>query len=202
MRATEARFLDSRSLISARQPLWCRTLGELALYADVSETRPIMGAGKPLALLAYLALSPNSRAGRDHVAQLFWPGAPQSDARHDVRQILYRLRQLTDGHEVVRAIGSELRLAPDVHFDFLQGEAALAGGNVARACELLRGNFLDGFAIPESLEFERWAEAERSRFRDAWGRAALSLVEQWLGSGEAERALSLADELHAQRPFS
>ena len=54
---------------------WCQTSGGLALYRDAADQRPLMEAGKPLAALAFLALSPGGRAQRDHVAELlFWIG--------------------------------------------------------------------------------------------------------------------------------
>lgn len=43
-----------------------------------------MEAGKPLAVLAYLALAPGGRAGRDHVAELLWPGADLAEGPLDL----------------------------------------------------------------------------------------------------------------------
>jgi len=77
--------------------LWCRTLGELALYPTQGNAQPLMRAGRPLAILVYLALSSERQADRDHVAELFWPGVGLTDAQHSLRQTLYRLRQLTGG---------------------------------------------------------------------------------------------------------
>lgn len=179
---------------------WCRAIGRLAVHTDAGDPRPLMGSGKPVAILVYLALA-GGRASRDHIAELFWPGASLSEARHDLRQILYRLRQFAGGAELVHTEGTDLQLSPTVTFDFLEGEQAVAEGDLARVCELFRGNFLEGFTVEGSKEFERWLEAQRSRFRGAWTLAARALAEQHLTSGDVERALALAEELAAVNPF-
>lgn len=144
---------------------WCRTLGALTLYADRTETRRLMEAGKPVALLAYLALAPKHKASRDHVAELFWSGCDLQQARHSLRQSLYRLREAA-GVDLVRAHGPELELLTALDVDCVQAEELAVNGDRPRAYQLLRGNFLEGFSIPESQEFESWAEATRVRFRD------------------------------------
>lgn len=161
-----------------------------------------MEAGKPLAVLVYLALAPKNKAGRDHVAELLWPGCELHDARHSLRQTLYRLREATGGIPLVRAHGTELELLPAVTLDCLDGERHAADGQGGQAYELLRGNFLEGFSIPESVEFESWVEAARTRFRDSWARVAQRLVEEHLRSGDGAHALEMAEELAGLRPLS
>ena len=181
--------------------LWCRTCGDLALYRTPSDDSPLMDAGKPLAILVYLALAPRQRAGRDHVAELMWPGTDLTDARHSLRQALYRLRQAVGGMEVVEASDNDLELSPVVELDCLVAERALAGGDAPQALGKLRGNFLEGFSLPESREFESWAESQRVRFRETWSRAAQFVAEDCLRSGETNRALAIAEELSRELPF-
>ena len=181
---------------------WCRTLGALGLYPDSTDPRPLMEAGKPLATLVYLALAPGGKAKRDHVAELLWPGSDLTEARHSLRQSLYRLRHATGGVPLVHLRGTELVLQGAARFDCLEGERIAGDGELPRAYELLRGNFLEGFSIPESCEFESWTEAQRIRFRDAWAHAAAILVERSLAAGDAARALEVAEELATLRPFN
>ena len=188
---------------SASQDLtfWCRTLGHLALYRSERLGEPIMQAGKPLALVAYLALAPDFRAERDHVAQLLWPGASSSDSRHSLRQALYRLRAATGGRELVRADDGHLILLPGLRFDCLELEAAVLAGDLEPANELVNGHFLADFAIPESREFEEWAESQRTRFRELWAEAATKLVEAKIDDGDPDLAILIAERLVAFRPF-
>lgn len=181
--------------------LWCRTLGELALYAGPDGSRPLMQAGKPVAILVYLALAPPRRAERDHVAELFWPGVDISEARHSLRQSLYRLRQATDGAELVRARGTQLEFVPAVTLDGLEGERAAEAGELEWASELLRGNFLEGFSVHESHEFESWAEAQCTRFRECRARVLETLTKRHLEGGDGKSALAVAEELLALRPL-
>lgn len=161
-----------------------------------------MEAGKPLAILAFLALSPKRRASRDYIAELFWPTVPLPDARHSLRQSIYRLRDATGRPDVLRSTGVDLALDGAVALDCLEGERALATGAVERAVELLRGNFLEGFELPESSEFSSWVEAERARFRECRAQALSAASHHLLATGDSVRALELAEELAGLQPFS
>ncbi len=160
-----------------------------------------MEAGKPLALLVYVGLAPGCRCARDHVAELIWPGSDLAEARHSLRQSLYRLRHAA-AVPLVLLHGTDIEISPAVRFDCVEGERAAGDGDPERAVTLLQGSFLEAFAIPESQEFESWAEAQRIRFRDAWARTAQALAERCLRAGDAPRALELAEELATLRPFN
>jgi len=189
------------SSASSSSPFWCRTLDGLALFR-AGEPRPLMEAGKPLAALVYVALAPGGRAKRDHVAALLWPGDDLREARHSLRQALYRIRRATRGIPLVELRGVELEVQPSIAVDALDGERDAAKRDLSHAYEALRGNFLEGFSIPESREFETWAEAQRVRFGEARDRAAEVLTAQLLEAGDASHALEVAEELVAARPFS
>lgn len=180
---------------------WCQTLGGLALYRAAGDQRPLMEAGKPIAALVYVALAPGARAKRDHLAELLWPGADLTEARHSLRQSLYRLRQATEGAPLVCLRGTDVELVPIVTLDCLEGERLALDGELSRAYELLRGGFLEGFGVAGCREFETWAEAQRVRFRAAWATAAHRLIERYLAAGQATHALEVAEELAAVHPF-
>lgn len=75
----------------------CRTLGELALYADAEQSDPLLRSGKSLAVLVYLGLTPTRSDSRERIARLFWPNADPPDVHHALRQALYRMRQAASG---------------------------------------------------------------------------------------------------------
>lgn len=180
---------------------WVQAMGDPRLYASKGDEHPLI-TGKPVALLVYVALAPDGRCDRDRLAELFWRSADISDARHSLRQTLYRLRGVTHGAELVEAANGKLRLAEGrVRLDCLEGEEAAAAGDLERAAPLLQGQFLDGFSIPESQEFESWVDAQRSRFEASWVQVTTSLAERRLSQGDADGALRLAEELAARRPF-
>jgi DNA-binding SARP family transcriptional activator len=189
--------LPSGHVRSVPEPLWFRVMGELALYPHRYETAPIMTAGKPLALLAYLALATEGTADRDYLRELLWPDSDSSARHHSLRQCRYRLRALT-GSDLVVQEGSNLRLCASLAFDCLEGERA---SEPTASWRLLEGNFLAGFAIPESREFEEWAESQRSRFRERRVWAGLELARAARDRGDAAGTLEIAEHLARIRPF-
>src|SRR5438094_761600 len=61
------------------------------------------GTDKARALLAYVCVEASRAHRRDALAGLLWPELPDEVARHNLRQTLYRLRQVLEG---VRGRGS------------------------------------------------------------------------------------------------
>jgi DNA-binding SARP family transcriptional activator len=180
---------------------WFRGMGELALYRDRRHPEPTLRSGKSLALLAYVALSPRRRAPRQHLAELLWPDLPRPSQHHALRQCIYRLRHAAPDAPLVRSRGQELEELPGIRFDFREGEIALGAGRYEDAEKLLRGDFFDGFSVPEAREFERWVESRRVGLRSSWARAARTLAEERLAQADLPAAIEIAEALLAQRPF-
>src|SRR5215475_10533947 len=76
-----------------------RLLGAFAIEANVERpAAPTIRSRKARALLAYLAMKPDWRAGREELATLLWGDTTDAQARHSLRQCLVSLRQ--DLHRV------------------------------------------------------------------------------------------------------
>jgi len=176
-------------------------MGELALYRDRRHPEPTLRSGKSLALLGYLALSPGRRAPRQHLAELLWPDLPRPSQHHALRQCVYRLRHAAPNAPLVRSCGHELEELPGIRFDFREGEIALGAGRYEDAEKLLRGDFFDGFSVPEAREFERWVESRRAGLESSWARAARTLAEERLAQADPSAAAEIAETLVARRPF-
>src|SRR5687768_3323904 len=69
-------------------------LGPASLTDGEGVLLPGMGPGKPLAMLAYLAI--NGSAQREELVSLLWPEMPEDRARNAFRQTLHRLRGALD----------------------------------------------------------------------------------------------------------
>jgi DNA-binding SARP family transcriptional activator len=133
----------------------------------------LLAAGKPLALLAYLAITAGP-ASRDDLAALLWPGADHSHARASVRHALWLLRNtLGDG-----AFDSEdpvqLREG-DLLIDLDEFHRALSSGDLGLAGELWRGPPLLGLEFPRAPAWLEWAEGVRNQEETRFG-VALSLA--------------------------
>src|SRR5262249_20957793 len=118
---------------------------------------------KAKALLGYLSLCPEQRCLRDKLASLFWGNVPDEQARHNLRQTLFTLRNalpatppilLSNGESIALAAGTV-----DVDaVTFARLASASKPGALAEAASLYQADLLDGFAVDEA-PFEEWLRA-------------------------------------------
>lgn len=141
------------------------TFGGLSLH--VSGT-PALGAAqqrKPLALLAVLASAGRRGVSRDKLIVCLWPEADTDHGRGLLKQACYVLRRDLDAPEIFLG-ATELRLNPAVITSDVEAfQQSLERRDLAQAAALYAGAFLDGFFLGDSVEFDRWVEAERERLR-------------------------------------
>ena len=168
------------------------TLSFLGQCQVVLEGEPITGfrTQKVQALLACLAVEPQTAHRRERLMTLLWPGMPETSARANLRQILFHLRQaipdfaangavvpllIANRHTI--QLNPEARVAIDTeqfaallvqvqrheHVDLLSCHACYQ--TLQTAVSLYQGAFLANFYLDDSNEFEEWAEATRQQFR-------------------------------------
>src|SRR5215208_2418348 len=115
--------------------------------ASPEAARAVLSQSKPLALLAFLALTP---AGlyqrRDRLVGLVWPDLDQQHARAALRKALHELRTAL-GPELLATRGDdEVALAEGtLRCDAVEFTEAAEGRRLALALELYRGEFMPGF---------------------------------------------------------
>lgn len=187
-----------------------RLLGPVAVEVDGSPLD--VDTRKAVALLSYLAVA-RRPASRESLAALLWPEADGSDARGALRRTLSVLRAGLR-HSGLVVDRSAISLDGAVfEVDLWRFEEALAvarghdhpEGDLCSACldaletaaSLDRGEFMAGFGLRDSEEFDEWQRAEAaSHARQlaavlerlargqlsarAWDRAA-SAARRWLG---------------------
>src|SRR5262245_32175426 len=153
----------------------------LALLGPPQITRAdgtaVVRARKELALLAYLAVEHRHEHSRDTLLGMFWPEATEEAARNSLRVALANLRAalgeaaepylLTSRHSVQFSTFSDYTL--DVatfsallaecraHRHELGALCAECAARLTQAIALYRGDFLSGFALPDSTSFDEWA---------------------------------------------
>lgn len=143
--------------------LFLQLLGTPSLRDADGVVPPSLGWGKPLALLAVLAIRGEAR--RDEIVDLLWRDVEEGKARNAFRQALHRLRSalgedlLPQDREVLRLVRSA-----DLAVDLDQFDAAVAEARIDDAIRLYRGDFLEGVELGEA-PFDQWADQERNRFR-------------------------------------
>src|SRR5438309_2523326 len=170
---------------------------------------------KVLALLAYLAVEQGVHS-RDKITALLWPESDEERGKASLRRALAYLRESLDepSHERSRDVPLQpphmliehhtlsFNTTSDFELDthILQTAFTLARRrssgdprthlvHLQMAASCYRGNFLDGFSLPDAPDFEDWLLLQR----ESWRRQANTVFDrlsQWqTEAGELENAL-------------
>ena len=133
---------------------------------------------KTRALLAFLMVESDRPHRREALAALFWSDSPESAARNNLRQTLYRLRQViadqeaAPPHLLVTSNEIQFDTASDYWLDVAAFSALLAAsqrhhphnpalceecvGRLRTAIGLYQGDFLSGFSLSNCPQFDWW----------------------------------------------
>lgn len=188
---------DPASGLAPGRSLMLRTLGGAGLYVgDAGD--PLLGPGKPLAILIYLCLTPGRRTSREFLMDLLWADLDPDRARRTLRQALFHLRRLL-GEDAIGGT-EELTLHRAIEVDRDRFLAAIEEGEVEGALELYRGPFLPSFGVPGGAAFEHWADLERDRMQSAFLRSAELLVRRRLNQSLFRDAQRLARQVRDMVP--
>lgn len=165
---------------------------------------------KALALAAYLAVTRDYHS-RETLAALLWPEMDDERARAALRRTLSAARSLL-GDEAIAADRETVALAPaaGLWVDVWALEDALAtvdhhhrsGEAICDTCLAqldhavghYRGDFMQGFSLRDSVEFDDWQAAQAERWRRKLAAALATLVEGDTARGDLAAAVG-----HAQR---
>jgi len=148
---------------------------------------------KATALLAVLAVSEQPQR-RATLAALLWPDADEQRSRGALRRTLSVLRTaLSD--RWLDTKGETIELQPTgVRVDVVEFRRALREGRLAEAANLYRADFLQGFSLRDSPEFDDWQATQSDALRADYADALSRLT------AEAERSGDLAAAIaHAKR---
>lgn len=189
--------------------LHIQLFGGLEIHIDGAPATAFISNKAP-ALVAYLAVTRRPQQ-RDTLAALFWGEMNDADAKNNLRQALTSLRKLLDLHlEITRdtvALRTDVALSSDVA-DF---EAALRAArrtddadrstHLQIAVDAYRGDFLEGVLVRDAPEFEEWALAQRTRYRELALQAFHQLTECNLIQADYSAAIDTATHLLALDPW-
>jgi DNA-binding SARP family transcriptional activator len=147
------------------------------------------------ALLAYLLLHREVAQPRLHIASLFWPGSPESQARTNLRHLLHQLhRALPEVDRFLAITGQTLQWRADAPFelDVADFEHAAQEGlsthtitSSRQACERavsLYGELLSG-------HYDDWILRERERLHQLFAASLLRLVNAFEARREYRAAI-------------
>jgi DNA-binding SARP family transcriptional activator len=171
----------------------CRTLGTVEITVDGNPAPSQLTWRKHLGLLVYLGCSPKLRRTRDHLVGLLWPEKGETAARHSLNEAIRVIRR-TGGDGAIVSEAGQIRLSAEVvTFDIAELNKSVAASDWARGSQLVNGDFLEGFSIAESSDFEDWLIAERHRWRRESVQVLLERGEELLAQGHPEAAGKLGE---------
>ena len=163
---------------------------------------------KTMALLVYLIVA-KQRHSRDELATLLWPEYDQKHARANLRRCLSELRQIF-GKEFIRSDQENLNIAPEgrpwtdaIVFRELLAACGKHGHPDSKVCskcipllseavDLYQNDFLFGFSLRDSPEFDRWQYDQAERLRGELGSALERLVLTLEDQGDCNLSLRYA----------
>ena len=161
--------------------------------------------------LFYFLISHRQAHSREKLATLFWGETSERQAKASLRNTLYELRrELSSGsglaQEYILAESNTLCFNSEAVYwlDIEEFEKLLDKetrdewarmDNYSKAVELVRGDFLEGFIVKDSLEFEDWAFFERERLKRRCLEALAELSDCCGRQGEYDRAIAYAIQI-------
>ncbi len=164
---------------------------------------------KSRALLYYLTMKPGVHS-RQTLAALLWPETTEVKAAKNLRNILSNLRKLVGSHlDITRTTVAFKRDAP-YFLDVEQFSALLERyrrgqkdiSDLETAVALYTGEFLEGFYVPDSTEFEDWVISEQEQLQQAALAAVYTLALWHAGQGHIDVSLEHSSRLLAMDNLS
>lgn len=152
--------------------------------------------------LFYYLITTRQPHTREKLATFFWGDTPERQAKASLRTALYDLRRALEppsepAQNYILVEGNTLRFnqESDYWFDVEEFEKRLeAGGREIRALreavELYRGDFLEGFSLKDSYDFDDWSFFERDRLQRAYLVALSGLSRYHSQRGEYGQAIA------------
>jgi DNA-binding SARP family transcriptional activator len=184
------------------------SLSMLGPFQVTLHGRPVTGfeSNKVRALLAYLAVETSHPHPRTVLAGLLWPDRPDPAAFANLRNALANLRtaigdrEATPSYLLITRETVQFNPAGDHWLDVAAFRALVettetdqpVHERLEEAVALYRGDFLAGFTVRDSPEFENWALIIRERLQREVLDALRRLVAHHEGNGDIARAKEIA----------
>lgn len=174
----------------------------------------IFESDKVRSLLAYLAVEADRPHRRETLAALFWPERSEQNARQNLSQALFNLRQAigdreinpsflqitpqsiqfnaTSLHRLDTAIFMTLYQACETHLHDHADTCSSCLTRLRTAIALYRGDFLRGFSLGDSNDFEEWLILKREQYKRQAVAMTTQLVTAYEQQGNLKEALTYA----------
>ena len=177
---------------------------------------------KVLALLAWLAVESDRSHQRAYLALLLWPDQSDERARHSLRQALSTLRRMigddkTSEYLTITRDAIRFNRTSDAMVDATEFRELVETcerhqhsrldrcppcmQRLQQAVTLYRGEFLQGFSVGDSIEFEDWVQVTRERLRHHALAAHTTIADYHVERGAIDDATATLRQLLAIDPL-
>ncbi|MEX1258807.1 MAG: BTAD domain-containing putative transcriptional regulator [Gemmatimonadota bacterium] len=155
-----------------------------------------------IALLALLAGAWPLPLARARVLALLWPEKDETAARRLLNLSIHVLRRAL-GKQAIVSLGDGLLLGTEeLSCDVLDLRAAVAGDDLDRVARLHAAPLLDGFSLPDAVDFGHWLDDTRRDLQRLHRRAVLAQLERSERAGDLHGAVAACRQLVALDPYS
>lgn len=192
----------------AKPQLHITLFGEFGLFFQ-GKPAPSFSGDRPISLLAYLLLNRHTAVSRQHLAFTLWPDSSDSQARANLRNLFYTLRQTlpyADNYLAADSMTLQWRTDADFTLDVAEFEKALAGAKTAvtetdklrwleTAVAAYTGDLLPG-------NYEEWIIPRREVLRQAYQEALHQLVNLLEQNGDFRAAARYAQSIIQHDPLN
>ncbi len=173
-------------------------------------------SNKVRALLAYLVTEAERSHHRDKLATLLWPDMSSRDARNNLRYALSNLRGVIQDRNaeppylLISRDTIQFNTASDTWLDLDSVSQSISldsiddsnVGQVEGAVKLYHGEFLEGFSIDDSVEFDEWVLIKREKLNRQLVEALSRLTAYYENAQEYKQALAYARRQVELEPWS
>ncbi len=153
---------------------------EITLFGNpmlLKQGQPLTGfvSNKAPALVYYLVTTGQTHS-RNLLANLLWGDFTETKAKKNLRDVLSSLRTVMGEHLLItrQSVAFNRQLPYELDIEVFAKSVAVGNktetlpgaaiGLLQTAADLYKGDFLEGFYVPQAAVFEEWMRRERSRF--------------------------------------
>lgn len=169
-------------------------------------------SNKAPALVYYLATTGQSHS-RNKLATLLWGDFPETKAKKNLRDVLHNLRGIVGEHLDISWQTVAFNFQVPYELDVEVFAKSLAGGNkqvplqaasvglLQTAADVYKGDFLEGFHIPQAQTFEEWVRTERTRFQQQASQVLHLLTRHFAEQKQYTSGIVYVSRLLAMEPW-
>jgi DNA-binding SARP family transcriptional activator len=118
--------------------------------------------------LLYYSAAQGGKSTREKLLSFFWPDHERSTAQPILRTMIHDLRKFLG--EAIEVDDQNIALGPGTSIDVQDFSRAVQSTladvqKLTEALSLYKGDFLDGFSLSDSPQFDDWVSSERERYQ-------------------------------------